>query len=243
MESNNLLANHQWQPFAHYGLTHPFWTIHTHTILATSLVTLFIIFLSLLSYYFLKNKESTAKFTILKFVQSIQELVAQSLPNPPRIHLAFIGSFFIFILFCNCIFLIPGIEEPTKDINTTLALGLISFFYVQWNVIAYKGLGAYLYDFIQPFFLMLPLNIMGRCTSILSLSFRLFGNIFGGYVIGTLYGQLIASSILLQIGGLLLGTNLFITFFSIFEGIIQAFVFSMLTLTYLSMEIVADEEA
>jgi len=212
--------------------------------MGTMVVTVIIIILSLYARYVLQQKKSSiSKFMFLKYVDGFKDLLNQTLQSAPLGHLAFIGSLFTFILICNSVSLIPFIEEPTKDLNTTLACGLISFFYVQGHAIKYKGLGSYLHEFTQPFFLMLPLNLMGILTSILSLSFRLFGNIFGGYVISHLYFQLIATSIVFEIGGLILGTNLLIFCFGIFEGIIQAFVFAMLTLTYLSMEIVSDEES
>lgn len=244
MQENNLLTGHQWQPLAKYGCMHPFWTINIDTLISTSIVTLVIIFITLYAHYTLQKNQSISKMVILKYVEGFKDLVQQALNQSPINHIAFIGSLFTFIFCCNTISCIPFIEEPTKDINTTLALGLISFFYVQGYAIAHKGLKTYLLDFLQPFFLMLPLNIIGTLTSIISLSFRLFGNIFGGYVISSLYGKVVATSFYTQIFFLATGLNLgMYLIFGFFEGMIQAFVFTMLTLTYLSMEIVSEEEA
>ncbi len=244
MQDNNLLTGHQWQPCTNYGFTHTFWTLNIDTLLGSMLVTASIILFSLYAYHVLQKQQSMSKFLILKYVESFRDLFYQTMQTAPINHLAFIGSLFTFIFCCNIISLIPFLEEPTKDLNTTLALGLISFFYVQGNSIAYKGLKAYLDDFIQPFFLMLPLHIIGKLTSILSLSFRLFGNIFGGYVISSLWFKLVASSTITQIIGLITGLNLLLqSVFCIFDGGIQAFVFSMLTLTYLSMELTPEEES
>lgn len=90
---------------------------------------------------------------------------------------------------------------------------------------------------------MLPLNIVGKLSSIVSLSFRLFGNIFGGCIILHLYNQLLSQSAILQTAGLFSGANVAMLFiFTIFEGLMQAFVFAMLALTYLSMEITPEED-
>ena len=244
MQDHNLLTGHQWQPFTAYGFHHKFWTLNTDTLISTTVVTCFIIIASISSYYILQKKQSLTKFVILKYVESFQELLQQSLQSAPVHHLAFIGSLFTFIFCCNTISMIPFLEEPTKDLNTTLACGLISFFYVQSYAIEHNGLKNYLAGYLEPFFLMLPLNIIGTLTSIISLSFRLFGNIFGGYVISNLYfNSFLTSSIYLQLFGLFSGTNLaMFLLFGLFEGAIQAFVFSMLTLTYLSMEISSEEE-
>lgn len=245
MENNNLLTGHQWQPFLKYGFSHSFWTLDTDTLIGTVVVTTLIIMVSLYANYVLtKKNESITKFIFLKYVDGFKDLLQQTLQSAPLKHLAFVGSIFTFIMLCNIISIIPYIEEPTKDLNTTLALGLIQFFYVQTYAIKHKGILSYLSGFLQPFFLMLPLNIIGTLTSIISLSFRLFGNIFGGYVISHLCLQARETSTLVQFLGFFTGFNLLISLiFGIFEGLIQAFVFSMLTLTYLSMEIVADQES
>ena len=244
MQDHNLLTGHQWQPLTEYGFTHKFWTLNTDTLIGTMVVTTLIVCFSVYAHYALKKKQSISKFIILKYVESFKDLLNQTLQSAPVNHLACIGSLFTFIFCCNIISLIPFIEEPTRDLNTTLALGLISFFYVQCNSIAHKGIQEYLHDFIQPFFLMFPLHVIGKLTSIMSLSFRLFGNIFGGYVISNLWFSFIAHSTILQCIGLMTGANLLVqSVFCIFDGTIQAFVFSMLTLTYLSMEIAPVEES
>ena len=244
MENNNLLTGHQWQPLFEYGFTNKFWTLHTDTLLGSVVTTAIIIAISLYAHHVLKKKQSISKFIILKYVDGFKDLLTQTLQSAPLEHLAFIGSLFTFIVCCNAMSFLPYIEEPTRDINTTLALGLISFFYVQGYAIKHKGIFEYLSDFTKPFFLMLPLNIIGTLTSIISLSFRLFGNIFGGYVISHLCLQALETSAIVQAIGLFTGFNLAIAIiFGLFEGIIQAFVFAMLTLTYLSMEIVSDQES
>lgn len=242
MQDHNLLTGNQWQPLLPYGFKNTFWTVNSDTLVSTFVVTCIIILGSLCAFYFLNKKESLVKFIILQYIQSFKELLEQSLQSAPLNHLAFVASLFTFIFFCNIISCVPLLEEPTKDLNTTLAFSLISFFYVQGNAIAYKGIRQYLFDFTQPLFLMLPLNILGTLTSIMSLAFRLFGNIFGGYVICNLYYGVLKSWIFFQIFGLVSGINLGIFMvFGFFEGMIQAFVFAMLTLTYLSMEILPEE--
>ena len=141
----------------------------------------------------------------------------------------------MFIVLSNSLSIIPGAEEPTKDINTTLALGLISFLYVQLYAIASNGLWSYIKEFFSPFFLMLPLNVIGKLATIVSMSFRLFGNIFGGSTISAIYFNLIYGAPLYEAIGAFSGINLIIIlFFGLFEGVIQAFVFAMLSLTYLA---------
>ena len=125
---------------------------------------------------------------------------------------------------------------------TTLALGLSAFLYTQFSSIQTNGLSNYLKGYLKPFFIMLPLNIISNLATIISISFRLFGNIFGGAVISNLWYGAISYSYITQLIGILSGINLTLTlFFVLFEGFIQAFVFAMLSLTYLSLEVRAHE--
>ena len=127
-------------------------------------------------------------------------------------------------------------EEPTASINTTLALAIIGFFYIQIHAIKHHGIKEYAKEYFQPFFLMLPLHIVGKLSNIVSMSFRLFGNIFGGATISKIYLSLIKSSIVYEVLGILSGINfIFPLFFGLLEGLLQAFVFTMLTLSYLSI--------
>ncbi len=243
MNSSSMIQHLVWTPFAQFGFNHPFWSLQANTLISTwvvlGLITLFSLYVSRC----LKNESSLIRFVVLQYVKIFQDLLNQSIQSCPVNHLAMIGSFFSFIFLCNTIQFIPWLEEPTQDLNTTLALGLISFFYVQISSVKANGFKKYTKHYFEPFAFMFPLHIIGAFSSIISISFRLFGNIFGGCVISSLYSSMLSGSIIKQTVGLLIGTNLFMfLIFGIFEGLIQAFVFTMLTLTYLSMQLAANDE-
>ena len=243
MDNHDMLHSHELKPFASLGLDDPFWTIQADTLFSTLFILALIFFVSIFINRCFKNQKSLVRFVALQYVDSFKGLLEQTLQSAPINHLSFIASLFTFILLCNTIQIIPWFEEPTKDLNTTLALGLISFFYVQIHSIKANGIKTYCIEYFEPFALMFPLNVVGTLTSIISLSFRLFGNIFGGFIISSLYTKMVSSSIILQTLTLITGSNiLMLCLFGIFEGVIQAFVFAMLTLTYLSMEIVHESE-
>jgi len=236
MDGSTILGIETWRPFFNAGLTHFFFSINKGTVIHTWMV-LFLLFLFLiLARYSLRFKKTVTYFATLSGVRSLMDLVGQTLGGFFFNHLSFIAALFVFILFCNSVPLIPWLEEPTRDINTTLALGIISFCYIQWFTIRAHGLGSYMKGYFSPFFLMFPLNVMGKISSVISLSFRLFGNVFGGAIIALLYSKLIEGSVILESIGLFSGVNfLILFFFGLFEGALQAFVFAMLSLTYLSM--------
>jgi F-type H+-transporting ATPase subunit a len=139
-----------------------------------------------------------------------------------------ICALFIFLLFCNWIGVIPGLEEPTKDLNTTLGLGLMGFVIAHGTAIKVKGLKEYVKEYFEPMFFLAPLNVVGEIAKVISISFRLFGNIMGGSIIIIVVSHLI--------WGLLLPPFLY-AFFALFVGTVQAFVFMMLTLVYISVQI------
>jgi len=139
-----------------------------------------------------------------------------------------ICGLFIFLLLCNWVGIIPGLEEPTKDLNTTLGLGVMGFFIAHGTAIKVKGLKEYLKEYFEPMFFLMPLNVVGEIAKVISISFRLFGNIMGGSIIIIVVSHLI--------WGLLLPPFLY-GFFGLFVGTVQAFVFTMLTLVYISVQI------
>lgn len=242
MESFQAFDHKTWNIFAPLGINHPLLHINVSTIINTCVVLVCVTILLFICRYFLTKKNSLACFIITSAVRSFMNLTIQTLGSFMYHHCAFILSVFLFILSCNWISIIPYIEEPTADLNTTVAVALIAFFYKELYAIKAHGLGGYIKEFFAPFFVMFPLNVIGHFSKIISLSFRLFGNIFGGAIIVRLYSAALSQSAVYQTFGLASGMNFVVLgFFVIFEGFIQAFVFAMLSLTYLSIAIAPEE--
>ncbi len=145
-----------------------------------------------------------------------------------------ICALFLFLWFSNMLgvlpplHFIPEFSEPTKDLNTPLGLGLMGFLIAHYAGIKAKGFKGYAKEYFEPFFFMMPLNLIGELAKVVSISFRLFGNIMGGSIIILVVSHLCYS--------LLLPPALF-GFFAIFVGTIQAFVFTMLTTVYISVQV------
>ena len=142
-----------------------------------------------------------------------------------RFFFPFIATIFLFILVSNLIGLIPGFNSPTANLNTTLALALCTFVYT--HVIGIKFHGAkYIKHFLGPVWwlapLMFPIELIGHFARIMSLSVRLFGNIFGKEMV---------LSILFALAGLYLAP-LPILFLGILVSFIQALVFMLLSIMY-----------
>jgi len=238
MKGVDILEQEFWRPLSYFGVEHSFFNINTKTVLHTWIIlgALFVLLIPIS--WIIRKKTGIFAFLITSFVDFFIRLAKQSFDKFSMTHFTFISSLFIFISLCNTNSVIPWLEEPTRDINTTLSLSIISFLYIQFFSIKTHGFWSYAKEYFTPFFIMFPLNVIGKLASIISLAFRLFGNIFGGVLISQIYFKAIGGSLFLETLGLLSGFNfLLIIFFSLFEGLLQAFVFTMLTITYLSIGI------
>lgn len=128
-------------------------------------------------------------------------------------------------------FVIPALEEPTKNVNVPIGLSLFLAVGMYAAAVIIRGVRGAWRQLFQPLAFMFPLNLMGQVAQAVSVSFRLFGNIFGGAVIVIVVGGLVRN-VLVPIG-----LDLFM---GVFIGLIQAFVFTMLWITY-HAEWVAEE--
>jgi len=257
-----------WFPLRWLGITENYSAIEAGTVINTWITLAVLLVVILIARYALLYKPSEEidhahppvidfraylKFAAIGAIRALISLVDQAGGTFVYRYFSFISSIFIFILFCNWIALIPYVEEPTQDLNTTLALGIITLLYIQKEIIKVHGIKHYLKEYFLPVPLFFPLNlivgltllpfkILGELASVISLSFRLFGNIFGGSIIAQLFKRGLSGSIVWQTFGTISGLQLLLTFFFIiFEGGLQAFVFSILALTNISMATAIEE--
>jgi F-type H+-transporting ATPase subunit a len=165
-------------------------------------------------------------------------------PNPFVIPLAV--SLFFFILFANWIEVIPTelnskthlLPSPTADTNLTYAMAAIVIIGVWTYGIRQKGLKGYLKHFLEPYPVLLPLNILEELVKPITLALRLFGNIFAGGIMIALIGGLVSLAPgNIPIGGVLAGilNVVWKLFDTMFLGGLQAFIFALLTVLYFGM--------
>jgi F-type H+-transporting ATPase subunit a len=137
----------------------------------------------------------------------------------------YIGTAFLFILICNLIGLIPGFYSPTANINTTLAMALCTFVFTHYLGIKFHGV-KYIKHFLGPIPwlapLFFPIELIGHCARVLSLTLRLFGNIMG---------EDLVLIILLFLAGQFLAP-LPMMFLAVFTSLVQAFIFTLLSMMY-----------
>jgi len=135
-------------------------------------------------------------------------------------------TLFMFLLVANWQGLIPGLSSPTNDLNTTLGLALMVVGFVQILGIIHKGPVAFIKHFFKPFIPFVIINIVEEISKPLTLSFRLFGNILAGEILIEILGKLVPWFFPVP--------NVIWLLFSVFVGVVQAFIFTILSLSYLS---------
>ena len=158
---------------------------------------------------------SNLKVTGISRKQPVAEMIYTTLVNFVRgnmgpefdRYIPLVGTIFVTSIISNLISLL-GIWSPTADLMTELAWGLVVFVLITYHKIKSSGIGGYLKGFLEPIFILLPINIMSECFTPVSMACRHFGNILSGTVISTLiYAALTAAnSALFHI----LGSNLYV---------------------------------
>ncbi len=136
-------------------------------------------------------------------------------------------TLFLYILCMNWIGLVPGMFSPTANINTPLSMAVVVF--IVYNAIGIKEHGFhYVKHFMGPVWwlspLILPIELIGHFSRILSLTFRLFGNVLG---------EDLVLAILFMLAGMFFAP-LPMMFLAIFTSFVQAFIFSLLTMLYIA---------
>ena len=158
-------------------------------------------------------------------VGGIEEFMVTVTGEEGRWLLPIAGTVFLYILTCNLIGLVPGFFPPTASLNTTLSCALVVVVFTHVIGVKYHG-AAYIKHFMGPVWWMvpiiMPIEIIGHLARILSLSFRLFGNMMGHelvlFILFMLAGAFFAPLPIMALG--------------IFVALVQAFVFFLLSIMY-----------
>ncbi|MGL4970839.1 MAG: F0F1 ATP synthase subunit A [Cetobacterium sp.] len=181
------------------------------------------------------GRAQVAAESIYDFVYGI---IHQMLGGWTSRYFTFLGSLFLFILGCNLLMflpipwggfkdgvftLAPAFRAPTADLNTTVGLALLTTATFLGTSIKLNGILGYFKGLLEPMPFMLPINLVGELAKPTNISIRLFGNMFAGMVImGLIY----------KAAPMVIPAPLHL-YFDIFSGVVQSFVFLMLSMVYI----------
>jgi F-type H+-transporting ATPase subunit a len=163
-------------------------------------------------------------------------MLDEDIGHKGRRYITLVATIGTFILIGNLMGLVPGLIPATMDINVTLGCALTVWVYYHWQGMKEQGLVAYLKHFAAPpgipVFLapiMLPIEVISHVSRVLSLSIRLFGNVFGEKLVVLILASIVPFVIPLPI-----------MFLGVIIGTLQAFIFMKLTMIYLSAAVATE---
>jgi len=160
---------------------------------------------------------------VIEMVVEYLHLQMESAMGPKGKKLApLVITLFLFLLISNELGLVPGFTSPTNDINTTLGLALMVVMAVHIFGMINRGPIKYFKHFFEPYVPFVIINIIEELAKPITLSFRLFGNILAGEILLIVLGMLVPYVV----------PTAWLAF-SVFVGVIQAFIFTMLSMSYL----------
>ncbi|MCB0393933.1 MAG: F0F1 ATP synthase subunit A [Bdellovibrionales bacterium] len=231
-------------------MTHFNWTQlihgveHHHIHIATGvLTTLLITILSIVGFVSIKatkgNPAPSGKFNVRGVFEFITEfivgLVDTVIGKHGRIFVPFFCALFTYILLNNLVGLVPGMTPATDNINTTAAIGLVSFILYNFLGIKEHGVVSYLKHFMGPIIwlapLMLVIELISHLVRPLSLGMRLAGNMTGDHTVLGVFLDLVPAWMPVPV--IFYGLGLFVC-------LVQAFVFTLLSMVYVSMAVAHD---
>ncbi|HTY20848.1 MAG TPA: F0F1 ATP synthase subunit A [Geobacteraceae bacterium] len=195
----------------------------TDTVVTTWLVMALIAITSYLLTRRLSLKPSLSQEIVESLFEAVEKTIKEVLPIDPWLVVPVLGTLWIFIGFANLTGLLPGLRTPTADINTTFAFAVISFSLTHVYGIMTEGVRGYLGHYREPTLLLLPFHLMAEVTRTVALAVRLCGNMLSGDMIAL---------ILLGVVGFLVPIPF--AMLHIIIGLIQAYIFGVLTLVFIA---------
>ncbi|MBV9493830.1 MAG: F0F1 ATP synthase subunit A [Acidobacteria bacterium] len=224
-----------YEPFNRYIWRHAFgFDVPDHVLMALLVLLISSIVFPLASRRISRDNPGGFQQFLELIVGGLKDLLRDIIGHHGDHYLDIIGGFAVFIFISNIFGIFFFLQPPTSNVNTTFALSLSAFLYFNWQGIKSQGLWHYLKHFMGPLPLlaplMFPIEIIGNFARILSLSMRLFGNIFGEHTATGIFMGMLPFVLPWPMMGL-----------GIFGAFLQTFVFIMLTMVYISGATAAEE--
>jgi F-type H+-transporting ATPase subunit a len=205
-----------------------------HVIMETIVLLACIVFFGFLRTRFSVEAPGKLQQAFELFVEFLEEQLESNIGHDGHKYLNIIGTFAIFIVFCNLLGLIPGMISPTSNINVPAGCAAMVFLYYQFQGIKKQGIVTYVKHFMGPVIflapLMLPIELIGHLARPVTLTIRLFANIMAEEMVIVIFFGIIPLLIPLPFMA-----------FAIFGGLLQAFIFCTLSMVYLGGAVATEE--
>lgn len=198
----------------------------TSALMIQWIIILLAVILSLVLRRFIKETPGKLQTAIEIGIEFTERVIEENMGAGSKHFIPYIGSLAIYLFLLNMVGML-GIKPPTADYSVSLGLAITSFLVIQGYTIKKLGIGGYFKGYASPLAILLPINIIERVMLPVSLSLRLYGNIFAATMIMELiYEALLGFSSISAIGIPIP----FHFYFDLFDGTIQMIIFVMLTM-------------
>ena len=217
---------HSYYEFRLFG--GPIVSINT-TMVTTVIVCLFILILMLIARHeIMKDYEEPNMIQNLAemLVESLDNLVHANMGKHAKTYINYVEVLMIFLLFSNISGLF-GLRPPTADFATTFGLAFITFILIEVAWVKSNGF-KFVKELFEPFPIFLPVNIISEFSTPVSMSLRLFGNVMAGTIMMSLWYALMPWFAKIGLPSFLHA------YFDLFSGVIQTYVFGMLTMVFIT---------
>lgn len=204
----------------------------TTTIVTTLVMTVALLLMAAVLRAVLRHHpQSTFALLAMMVYEWLDALVSDIVGRSVPWLVTFAGSLFLFITGCTIASQLPGLETPAANLATTSALALLVFLAVPTAGIYTRGLRGYLQHYLRPSPLLFPLELLSEVSRTVALSLRLFGNMMSGHLVVALLVALVGVIVPIP----LMALDLLI-------GLLQAYIFAVLTTVYIGAAIRVGED-
>lgn len=215
----------------------------TKHVVSIFIVTLIIVILAIIINWTIKKADPLKKpkgllLLVEIFVTMINDFTKDIMGDKGIKYAPYVGFLAVYLFISNILGLFT-LTPPTSSLSVTLTLALITFFLIHVSGILKNGI-KHFKSLFEPHPLMFPMNVIGELAVPVSLSFRLFGNILSGAVVMALIYYALVETISFATPFVIL-TPLLHAYFDLFSGLIQTFIFVLLTSIFISGAIVDEE--
>ena len=200
----------------------------SETIVVTWMIMIALLIISILLTRNLKvENPGKMQLALEAAITWLYDFFDDTLGKDNRKYYPYLITVLIFLGFANTIVSFFGFKPPTKDLNMTAALAIMSMCLIEYSGISQKGLKGWVKNLAEPVAVVAPINVLEIFIRPLSLCMRLFGNVIGAFIIMELIKYFVPMIIPIP----------FSFYFDIFDGFLQAYIFVFLTAIFMSEKI------
>jgi F-type H+-transporting ATPase subunit a len=202
----------------------------TSTVVDSLAVSAILVAFALLARAGLRRRGSGWALAAEYLVEHFEALMRDLFGTDPRPYTPLVVTLALFIGAANLLGLVPGLRSPTADFSTTAALAMLVFVAVPFYGIRARGLRGYLGHYLEPSPWLFPFEVITELSRTLALAVRLFGNVMS---------EELVIAVLLSLAGLLVPVPMMML--AVLTGLVQAYIFAVLTVVYLSAAVRVQE--